>query len=294
MRDNVSNDIPQRVQQHHNAKEKPSPFQAHKHHSNCQARTFSFLGSPVLNSVELDTLRDLGAVLGQTPDRLLPAVLDRAAGPHADLPGPLNAVYPDHLLRLKPFHTHTAPERRAELDPEGRVRRWWKEKRESGQTSNTERHTNVPAFNTTSGAALSCIARWSVWMQSDSFPGSNTSVTGRVRETHTEREREGERSCSSHSEASQCWDRFIYVSCPPDSLICTQNTGDSKDDNLNITSTSSPNHNLANNNAALSLRHAYGMHGNIGVYWRNCQIRFQFERNKTFGAQLLLSWGGLW
>lgn len=115
MRDNVSNDIPQRVQQHHNAKEKSSPFQAHKHHSKCQARYLLLFGQPSVEFSRIGHFERLGAVLGLTPDRLLPAVLDRAAGPHADLPGPLNTVYPDHLLRLKPFRTHTAPERRASL-----------------------------------------------------------------------------------------------------------------------------------------------------------------------------------
>lgn len=54
----------------------------------------------------------LGSVLGLTPHGLLPAVLDRATGPHADLTtGPLNAVYTDHLFRLNPV-TRTTQKRR--------------------------------------------------------------------------------------------------------------------------------------------------------------------------------------
>lgn len=77
---------------------KSSPFQAHNHHTKCQAHYLFLFGQSSVEFSRIGHFEGLGAVLGLTPDRLLPAVLDGAAGPHADLPGPLNAVYPDHLL----------------------------------------------------------------------------------------------------------------------------------------------------------------------------------------------------
>ncbi len=179
-----------------------------------QLITFSFLGSPVLNSAELDTLSDLERCWGWrlTGSSLL--YLTEPPGRMRTLPGPLNTVYPDHLLQLKPLCTHTAPGRRASL-----IRRdvWGGGVRKQTDEQRRTAHKR-PSLQHTSGAALSPEY---VWIQSDSFPGSNTSVTGRVRERHTEREREGEGSCSSHLKPANVEiDSFISqtdnVSCPPD------------------------------------------------------------------------------
>lgn len=78
---------------------KSSPFQAHKHHSKCQAGYLLLLGQSGVEFGRIGHFEGLGAVLGLTPERLLPAVLHGPAGPHADLPRALNTVHPDHLRR---------------------------------------------------------------------------------------------------------------------------------------------------------------------------------------------------
>lgn len=220
---------------------KSSPFQAHKHHSKCQALPFPFWAVQCWiqqNWTLWGTWSGAGADAWPTPPCRTWRSRWPACGPSRS---PERCLPRSSPLIKAPSHAHSAREE-IKLDPEPpdvcttegtceeaavshRKGEEWKPIDERSRTAH-----KCPCLQDTHGAALSRIAHWSVWIQSDSFPGSNTSVTGRVRERQRNRERGGKRRCSSHSEVSQCSDRFIYISNSRCELpirltrVCTENT----------------------------------------------------------------------